>query len=212
MKVSIFAYKDSAIDYCSNTYILNDEEGNAIIIDPSKDYDGIVNFLNTNNLKPQAILLTHGHFDHIRGIKNLLNSFNIPVYIHFLDQDYLNDPELNCSSYMDNDIVKIDITPKNIKDGEILNIFKTEGIKVIHTPYHTPGSSCFYLEKSRILFSGDSLFQHGIGRSDLPGGDRKLIRSSLNKIFMLSDDVTVYPGHGPKTTIGHEKSVNVLND
>lgn len=210
MNLQIFHYNDEIEpDYCSNTYVINDDNGVAVIIDPSKNYSGIVDYIKNNNLKPVAILLTHGHFDHIRGVKNILEEFNIPLYIHYLDADYLKDPFLNCSNLMSFHEVVIDVAPKLLGDNDNLDFFKEEIIRVIHTPFHTPGSVCYYLENKKWLFTGDSLFKNGVGRCDLPGGDKKQMKSSLDKLKILDNDVVIYPGHDNKSTIGHEKLVNV---
>ena len=193
-------------DLIANTFILYDEDNNCVIIDPSKDNDEIINRLNKDELKPKAILLTHGHFDHIRGVKRLIDKYHIPVYIGFEEVDFLNDPTLNCSRYMSGDYV-LDIKPITVSDGEVLKILK-EDIICIHTPFHTIGSYCFYFEKDKLLFSGDTLFRGSVGRWDLPTGSHKTIKSSMEKIVKLPDETRIFTGHGPATILKTEKEEN----
>ena len=203
MKIIKFPYSDFERFYCSNTYVIFDEDNNALVIDPSK-YDGIIKYLEDNSLNLKAILLTHGHIDHMRGIKLLIKKYNVPLYMHFLDVDYLSDSNLNCSNMLDGIERKYDFKASFLNDGEKLNLLKEE-MMIIHTPFHTPGSICVYFEKSKKIFTGDSLFKKGYGRTDLPGGNRKQFNDSIEKIFSLPDDVIVYPGHGENTTIGMER-------
>ena len=193
-------------DLFANTYVVYDEDNNCIIIDPSKDNDEIINRLNKDELTPKAILLTHGHFDHIRGVKRLIDKYNIPLFIGFEEADFLDNPSLNCSHFMSEDYV-LEVKPITISDGEVLKILK-EDILCIHTPFHTVGSYCFYLEKDHILFSGDTVFKDSVGRWDLPTGTHKTIKASIEKISKLPDDTKIYAGHGPSTSIKSEKENN----
>ena len=201
MKVEKFDY-NSLDELLSNTYIVY--EGNeAIIVDPGKEYQGIVNFLNKNELSPVAIFLTHGHFDHIGGVKTLLEAFpSLDVYIEANDIEVASNPDINCSDFCDVK-VSLDIDFKIIKDKDVIHLLNTD-IKVIHTPFHTMGSVCYYFKNNNWLFTGDTLFMHGIGRYDLPTSSPRLISSSLGKLKELPKDTKVFPGHGPNTTIGNE--------
>jgi glyoxylase-like metal-dependent hydrolase (beta-lactamase superfamily II) len=177
----------------ANCYILGCRENTtAIIIDPGGDEDVIKRLLEKYKLKPGFIINTHGHFDHI----GCDNSFNVPVYIHKKDS--------NALSYEIGDRIRC------LDDGEII---KSDGIvlKVIHVPGHTPGGIALLMlrPKDKILFTGDTLFYQGIGRSDLPFGNEKLLMKSIKeKILMLQDNTVIYPGHGPSSTIGDEKKNN----
>jgi glyoxylase-like metal-dependent hydrolase (beta-lactamase superfamily II) len=190
----------------ANCYILAAAEGkHAIIIDPGAEERKITKILDKYRLKPGIVINTHGHYDHI----GVCDKFHVPVYIHERDADYLKDPELNLSG-----IFAIPYQApeqiKTVKEGDIIN---SEGIsfKVIHVPGHTPGGIALLMLKPQkdILFTGDTLFCQGIGRSDLPGGNGELLVKSIkDKLFILSDDTAIYPGHGPSSTIGEEKERN----
>ena len=208
MRVEKFDY-NSFDELLANTYVVFDDDKKVVIIDPSKDYEGIVNYLKKNELSPVAIFLTHGHFDHFRGVNILIKNYpNIKIYMEEHDFDLLGDPHKNCS-YMMNEVGQIDIDCEFIKDKEILHLLKDEDIMVIHTPYHTMGSVCYYFKNNNWLFSGDSLFAGGVGRFDLPTSCPRLINQSLAKLKELPGATKVYPGHGPNTTISQE--LNDLN-
>ena len=205
MKVETFSY-NIPDELAANTYVVSDKNNNAVVIDPSVDYDGILNYLRNNKLTLKGILLTHGHFDHIRGVKRLILNYDVHLYVHTLDAELLTNPKKNCSSDFDEEII-VNVNPSVVNDGDILNILN-EPVKVIHTPYHTAGGVCYYLENSKILFSGDSLFKLTVGRDDLPTSVPNKKHDSLNKIISLSKDTKVYPGHGKTTSIGEEVLFN----
>lgn len=175
----------------TNCYIISCEiSGNSFIIDPGDEAVKISNFIRRNEFIPKGILLTHAHSDHIGGVKIIRNGFNVPLMAHPDDVNRLISANL-------------DPIDRYLVDGEFLNLGQ-ESILVIHTPGHSPGSVCLY--RKPFLFSGDTLFKEGIGRTDLPGGSYEQIENSIrNKLFSLPDDTIVYPGHGPETTIGDEK-------
>lgn len=189
-------------DLVSNTYVLADEDSQCVIVDPGKGNDRLIEFIEKHELKPVAILLTHGHIDHIRGVNRLMDKYHIDAYIHYLDEEMLKDPYLNLSIQMEAPLT-INRNIKTINDNEELNLFK-EKIIVIHTPFHTKGSVCYYLPEKKVLFTGDTLFRQSIGRDDLPNNERHKRTESLNKIKKLPKDVTIYPGHGPNTTLESE--------
>ncbi len=205
MKIVPFYYDDYD-DLFANTYVLSDKNNNCVVIDPSKDYGGIVNYIRKNNLSLKAILLTHGHYDHIRGVKLLVNEFNCPVYIGFDEVDLINDPYKNCSLMLGSSYV-YENKLKTLSDKEIINLLD-EDIICISTPFHTLGSMCYYLPSSNDLFTGDFLFKGSVGRSDLPTGTPKTFNSSIKKILSLPDNTKIYPGHGPSSTLSLEKSGN----
>jgi glyoxylase-like metal-dependent hydrolase (beta-lactamase superfamily II) len=205
--IEVITFNYGNEDLTSNTYLLIDENKNVVVIDPSKNYSGICDYIEKNSLKLTGIFLTHGHFDHFQGVDVLVNKFNKPLFCHFDDVEKLTSPNLNCSVFL-NQLLVVNKVPQPLRDGEILKHLLSEEIKVIHTPFHTSGSVCYYLKQSKILISGDTLFRLTIGRSDLPTGSDQTIHSSLRKLKDLPDDVVVYPGHGYKTTIGFEKMHN----
>ncbi len=190
----------------SNCYVLAAKDSAAaIIIDPGAEEKKVRRALEAHKLKPGIIVNTHGHYDHIGAD----DRFGVPIYIHSRDRAMLDDPMLNLSG-MFSLPAKVESKVITVDDGSLIE-FEGIRLKVLHIPGHSPGGIALLLEKpkEKAVFTGDSLFCQGIGRSDLPGGDGGLlIRSIKEKLFTLDDDTLVYPGHGPKTTIGMEKASN----
>jgi len=186
----------------SNCYLAGDENTKEIfIIDPGGDYKSIKSVIDKYSLKPKAVINTHGHGDHIGANEE----FGIPVWIHRLDADFLIDPSKNLSGAF-GFFLKIKAASRLLKDKDMLDIGKYN-LEVIHTPGHTPGSIC--LKAAGVIFTGDTLFCQGIGRTDFAYGSEKDIASSIKeKLFTLDDDYVIYPGHGPSSTIGNEKLNN----
>ena len=205
MKVIPFYYDDFD-DLFANTYVLIDEKSQCVVIDPSKQYDGIINYIKKNNLIIKGVLLTHGHFDHIRGVDLLINEFKCPLYLGFEEIDFLTNPVLNCSRYMSEDYI-VNAKAITVSDGEMLKILD-EDIVCISTPYHTIGSVCYYIPSSNILFTGDFLFKGSVGRCDLPTGTPRTLNSSMSKLLKLPDITKIYPGHGPSSSLKEEKMNN----
>jgi hydroxyacylglutathione hydrolase len=185
-----------------NCYIVADEATKeAFIIDPGDEEKRIMNVIQKEALIPRFIINTHGHYDHIG--KN--HVFNLPIYIHEDDNSFLSEPQKNYSTMLGMQY-RSPQAAKLLKDGDTIS-FGTETIHIIHTPGHTPGGICLRINK--ILFTGDTLFHNSIGRSDFPYGDGKaLIRGITERLVPLGDDVTIYPGHGEKSTIGWERKNN----
>ena len=205
MKVIPFIYNDIE-ELFANTYVLVDDSLACVIIDPSKDNDKIVSFLKENGYTPKAVLLTHTHFDHLRGAQRLVDAFNIPVYVGYDDEIGLKDQTYNLSALVGLDI-SVRCESKTVLGKDVIHLLD-EDIIVIYTPYHTLGGVCFYLEKSKLLFTGDSLFAGSIGRDDFPCSNPRLKQSSLGKFKKLDDDIKIYPGHGGLSSIGREKLIN----
>ena len=205
IKVEKFLYNDYD-DLNANTYVVYDENNNAVVIDPSVDNDSVSGFLDSHNLTPKAILLTHGHFDHIRGVDRLVKKYNVPLYIHFDEEDYLKDSQLNCSCY-ENEFI-VESNPITVVDNETLKLLDEDEIRVIHTPFHTRGSVCYYFINNKLLFSGDTIFKMSVGRDDLPGAIPSKRRESLEKIKKLPLETKIYPGHGPNTVLKTELELN----
>ena len=187
-------------------FAVNEETKECLVIDPGDNAKMLAGKIANNGYTPVAILLTHGHFDHIMGVEGLRGQFGIPVYVHEDDADMLERPELNaCAMIGANVSLKADQT---LKDGDVLNLAGME-IHVMHTPGHTPGGVCYYFPQEEVLFSGDTLFCESVGRTDLPGGSMSaLIRSIKEKVFKLPDLTIIYTGHGEPTKIGDEKRYN----
>lgn len=189
----------------TNCFIVSDDMKNAFIVDPGGDPDLIIE--NAKDLNVRYLLLTHTHYDHIGALDEVSQAFpQARLAVHDLEKKALYDASLNLSvgfglSYEYRGKVHIEL-----KDGDEL-VFGEKQIKVIHTPGHTVGGVCYYIEDH--LFSGDTLFKSSVGRTDLPGGDAvRLLKSIKEKLYTLPGKTNVYPGHMEQTTIGWEKQRN----
>ena len=179
--------------YQTNCYII--WEGNdGIVIDPGYYAGRIIARLQELNVVPLAVVLTHGHFDHVGAVKELVQAYNCPVYL--AQEDTMLPPEYTLGPIACTDF---------LRDGEAL-AFGTIAMKVLHTPGHTPGSSCLVV--GDWLFSGDTLFRDACGRVDLPGGDYREMYRSLRKLYELEGNYSVFPGHGEATTLERERKYN----
>ena len=191
----------------TNCYlIINKETKEAILVDPADNALRISNVIEENGCTLKAILLTHGHFDHIMALNDLKKKYNVPVYAHEEEEDVLKQSSLNMSGM----VGQIYTTQADIyvKDGEHLKLAGLDVI-VLHTPGHTKGGACYYFPEEKVLMSGDTLFHCSIGRTDFPTGSMsQLVRSVEEQLFVLPDDVQVYPGHDSVTSIGYEKQYN----
>lgn len=190
----------------TNCYIVYNEY-DALIIDPGGDPEKVIDFLKFEDLKPQAILLTHAHFDHIGGVDDLRKHFNLDVYLHENEANWLEEPRLNRSTAFTRKEVRTARPDHLIQPGKMkLSSFEFD---VIHTPGHSPGSVSYLFVNEGFIISGDVLFQQGIGRTDLPGGSMAQLEKSIRQsLYLLDDNYIVYPGHGMHTTIGAEKRNN----
>lgn len=185
----------------TNCYLVYDDKTKeALLIDPA-DYDKqIRDYIKGHDLDVKFIVHTHGHYDHIGGDKE----FGYPILIHEKDKGCLSNPLRSLSFSSGGSLHRL-VPHRLLKDQDIINI-KNLSFKVIHLPGHTPGGIA--LECGKALFTGDTLFCEGIGRTDIPYADGKELEKSLEKLMNYSDDTVIYPGHGPTSTIGHERRNN----
>ena len=191
----------------TNCYLAWDEESKrGFLVDPGEQADKIIRVCSRYEIKPEAILLTHGHFDHIMAAKKVKEYYQIPVYAGIHEEELLADAEKNLSAmWAEGFTMKAD---ELVVDNQKLEIAGMK-ITVIETPGHTSGGVCYYIEKEHVLFAGDTLFFESYGRTDFSGGSMfALIRSLGKKLFVLPDETDVYPGHGQVTSIGYEKTHN----
>ena len=192
----------------TNCYlVVNEEEKQCILIDPAVYSGEIAEQIRREGLDLRAILLTHGHFDHIMGIDGFRKEFpEIPVYAHREEEALLNDASMNASLEFGRQYTFSGAA--YAEDGDVLDLAGMQ-FRVIHTPGHTIGGCCYYLQEEKVLFSGDTLFRESIGRTDFPTGNGgQLMRSIREKLFTLPEETAVYPGHMERTTIGDEKKYN----
>ena len=196
----------------ANNYLVYDNESKeAILIDCSDYVQEIIDVVKNENLNVKYILLTHGHFDHVLGINSMKETLGTKAYVHHGDEEQVaHTSEIMMMFGLP---FNLDVNPKldgTLKDAGTLSIGSNE-IKVLETPGHTEGCVCYLIND--VLFSGDTLFQGSVGRTDLPGGDFSQLRHSIKDVlFKLDENITVFPGHGDKTTIAYEKKFNdILN-
>ncbi len=191
----------------TNCYLAWDEATNrGFLVDPGEQAEKIIRVCSRYQVKSEAVLLTHGHFDHIMAAKKIRQQYEIPVYAGIHEEELLADSQMNLSGmWAVPYTMKAD---KLVNDNEVLTIAGME-ITVLETPGHTSGGVCYYIKKENVLFAGDTLFCESYGRTDFPGGSMfALLRSLRGKLFVLPEETDVYPGHGQATSIGYEKTHN----
>jgi hydroxyacylglutathione hydrolase len=194
-----------------NTYVLYDDTKEAVVIDPGcyeeEEKLELEEFIEEHRLKVVMLLNTHGHIDHVLGNSFIKERFKVKLYIHRRDEPVLKAVSAYSSNYGFH-LYQEAAVDDYLDEGHTIS-FGNQQFKILFVPGHSPGHVAFYNEKEKVVIGGDVLFQNSIGRTDLPGGNfDSLIQSIHEKLFTLPDDVTVYPGHGPKTSIGYEKISN----
>ena len=194
-----------------NTYVLYDETNECVIIDPgmytATEQNAVVNFIKDNALKPVALLNTHCHIDHVLGNKLVFDLYGLKPQFHQGELEVLEAVVAYAPQF------GLHYDPSPLPDEFLADegwvTFGNATLQLIFCPGHSPAHLCFYDEKANQLIGGDVLFRGSIGRTDLPGGNHELLLTNIReKLFTLPDDCTVYPGHGPETTIGFEKQYN----
>ena len=197
--------------FSENTYVVYNENKNAVVVDPGNIQDFETNalekFISENNLTVKNILLTHAHIDHVLGLQWVFDKFQVPVLLHEIEKEILDRNPFTAKQFgffmkpFEGEI-------QNIKENEILKLDEDE-LKIEHVPGHSPGHVAFHSEKQNFIISGDVLFEGSIGRTDLYKGDfEQLLESIRTKLFVLNDETQVFSGHGNETTIGFEKQHN----
>jgi len=194
-----------------NAFVLNDESGACLIVDPGcknpAQQQNLKKYITGNSLRPECIVLTHGHFDHVAGVAWTKNEFSCPVLMHRDDLFLIRDAVQHASLFG----IKMEAPPlpdRYLEGGDSIKL-GTTGISILHVPGHSPGSICLYMASDNLLICGDVLFKGSIGRTDLPRGNyHDLIASIRGKLFPLGDDVAFIPGHGPMSTFGFERRNN----
>lgn len=190
----------------ANCYILK-EGSKGLVVDPGGDAEIILSIIEEHNLDINAILLTHAHFDHIGALEQIRQNTKAPVYLHQAENKWLSDPNLNGSFKLIGETITASPAEFNVGEGSLT--IGDFSMQVYHTPGHSPGSVSYIFPDQQLVISGDVLFEKGIGRTDLPGGDiNELEHSIRKKIYQLPGQYQVLSGHGPITTIQAEKDEN----
>jgi hydroxyacylglutathione hydrolase len=194
-----------------NTYVLSNDKKQALIIDPgcygTEEEDELLEYIETEDLKPVLLLNTHCHLDHVFGNKFVADKWGLVLHIHRLEQKMLEyAPASGLMWDMPFDNYQGEL--RFLEEGEAIGL-DGDPLKILFAPGHSPGSVCFYSTEGRFVISGDVLFKGSVGRTDLPGGNSETLMSSIkNVMYSLPDDTVVFSGHGPATTIGEEKGTN----
>ncbi len=191
-----------------NCSILGDEASReVIVVDPGDDISRIVSTLEQHQLTVKQIIVTHAHIDHIAGAQHLKRLTGAPILYNQNDLPLVKMMDIQ-AGWLGIPTPEVAPPDANLEDGQVISIAGLTG-SILHTPGHTEGSVCLYLSQQTLLLAGDTLFAGSVGRTDLPGGNtRKLIQSIHDSLLTLPDEVTVIPGHGPKTSIGVERESN----
>lgn len=191
----------------NNCYLVWDEVSRTgVIVDPPLPTPEIVEAVRKRRLTIPWVLITHGHFDHVIGVRFLLDELGAKAAMNPEDRPFLDEPSSHRAARFGLALETFEFTP--LTEGRGFALGETEML-TIHTPGHTPGGVCFSLPQAKLLFTGDTLFHRTVGRTDLPGGDTAAIERSIReKLYTLPDDTRVFPGHGRPTTIGQEKREN----
>jgi hydroxyacylglutathione hydrolase len=196
-------YKLTLGQLAANCYIVK-LKSISFIIDPGAEATAIIRFLESNSIRPDMIVNTHGHFDHIGAVEEILKKYRIPFYIDPDEEETVQDPLRNGSSFFGKN--NLSLKTYNLINADDIKYFSRNGINIIKTPGHSPGSITLRIENT--LFTGDLIFKGSIGRTDLVGGDIKQMKDSLLKIKRMDKNFIIKPGHGSETDLEYEKENN----
>lgn len=195
----------------ANSYVVSDKQGECVIFDPADLGEQLFSYTESANLHLKAVIITHAHFDHIYGLSSLMSAAknagvkDIPiVYIHTSDAPYLTDTSLNLSKTLFMCPYTYDGKVTTVTDKDTITVGDM-CFEVMHTPGHTPGSSCFIEKNERVIFTGDTIFKASYGRTDFPGGNALEMKNSLERLKKLDGDYTLYPGHNSPTLLSDER-------
>ena len=189
-----------------NCYIISKSIGDALIIDPGDDKQKIAKYLDNNDFNVSAILNTHAHYDHIGAVKYLKDKYHLPFFLHSADERLLRSANLYVKIFDGTDLIGIPSVDYFYDQSNVQDVIKRFSIEVIFTPGHTQGSVCLLIDG--CLFTGDTLLNEKIGRTDLPGGNKQVLKESLKIISKMPSHINIYPGHGSSSTIGYELKNN----
>ncbi len=197
-------------DLEANCYLVSDSATNeTIIIDPGDDADFVADTITNEKLKPIAIVLTHGHFDHVLGCLELKLNYDLPIYLHKNDKTLYSSANQSAIHWLKKKTLKVPPIDRFIKEGDEIKVGE-EKLIIIETPGHTPGSICLY-DGKKNLFTGDTLFKDSVGRTDFSYSKPLQLIKSLDKLKKFPESTIIYPGHGESTTISSEKSHSLRN-
>lgn len=188
-------------------FAVNEDTNEMLVIDPGDGADMLIAKIKERNLTPKAVLLTHGHFDHASAAQEVADAFGIQIYAEEHEKETLETPEMNLCGMIGGRGISYH-ADVYVKDGDLLDLAGFQ-IQVMHTPGHTKGGCCYYIEKEQAVFAGDTLFHESVGRTDFPGGSASVLLHSIEeKLMPLPGQVKVYTGHNGTTTIGWERKYN----
>jgi hydroxyacylglutathione hydrolase len=192
----------------TNTYVVSDRDGETIVIDPSApDMSPVVDYIEANGLRTRAIVNTHCHFDHVLGNDVLRAQTGAPLWLHRAEDPVLRDAPKRAQDYL-GVAISASTADRYLQAGDIVAVGALAFV-VLETPGHSPGGICLYERQQGVVFCGDTLFAGTVGRTDLPGADASVLRSSLREqLWPLPDETVIYPGHGDESTIGDERMHN----
>ena len=189
-------------------YIISNNQ-KAVVVDPAANANQIIHYLGAKKLELEAILLTHGHFDHIGAVNELASKYQVPIYAHKKEKEYFENPDVNLSPMIyERLILNPNFEYRFVTDGDIIECLDKH-VLPLHVPGHTTGSLCYYFESEDMVFTGDTLFKQSIGRTDfIYGNHEQLVTGIRRKLLSLPGNTLVYPGHGECTTIEEEAKRN----